>query len=162
MAATQQTSSVGAYNIVTQMIKKRVGNQTFYKPPNGGPNPIDTSPQAMLKRSGLFSIMLQDAVTLYTWYIEVEGGYFTDVEAQRNYFFHVGSNINCTVETPVINYLTITTPSADSGGRTYTIFLSKYFDQPPTIQQTSSNTFTGNVYIQISDYIATTSRRNWS
>lgn len=167
---TPAQSLVNSYSTLTQQVRKRIGTVTYSKINPSTPNPVDdnngqTIPQLqgapIPRRRGYFAIQVTDpTATAYTWRIEVSGGYFTDVLADINYYFHVGTNINCTVTTSATspNILYVTTPAADHGGRVYQIGFSTYFSFPASLYNTTYNTspIAGDLMITVTDYQAQT------
>lgn len=90
----------------------------------------------------------------------VKGGLDLDQNTPRRNYYHVtGVDDGCTITlptTPIPNVLYATTPTGDSGGRTYMFNFYPYASMQPTIYKQSGTPLADEFQIDITDYTTTT------
>jgi len=107
---------------------------------DGVSNPVDISPVKLTNIRGQLTISGVASDTGIVWTFQVQGGFGEFVEeVRRNFFFQIGTNINCTVSSPALNILEVTTPATDMGGRRYVFRFQPLSSFGPTIHQASVN-----------------------
>jgi hypothetical protein len=104
-----------------------------------GANPVDAGPVELPNVRGQLTFDVTSG-NGFNWGLEIIGGFgeFPD-DWTRNFTFSVGTERNCTVDTPQLNTIEVTTPAADAGGRRYVFNFFPPTSVPGTIQQTSVN-----------------------
>ena len=127
-----------------------VGNTVIE--PVGGVNPIVASPITLKNLRGQLKIKVVSGDNDYKSILHVDGGLGGDsqFDPQKNFYFVIGSNINCTVSTPSINTIVVTTLVGDAGGRVYQLVFNPFSPGiAPTIQQLGG-TAIGNFNVTVS------------
>jgi hypothetical protein len=124
---------------------------------NGTQNPVEVGPKTFNMTKGYTSVGVKDATTGYYFQFDVEGGNSADLSNPNSFLFIIqNSAVGCTVTfntfTNSTNY-TITTPSTDSGGRTYTFIFYNYPGILPTIQKATGTVLAGNLYVYSKDSV---------
>jgi len=100
---------------------------------------------------GTIEIVVIDLTTSYEFSFKVEGSCKTiDMLSPKNYFIVPGFNKGIATATLTdVNEITITTPAADSGGRTYVFTFNIIFNNPCTIQKTAGGALGGNIRVDV-------------
>ncbi len=137
---------VGQY-LVAPRFRNIISCVTF---PFNGTNPVDVSPQRLPNQRGQVMIQGTSVDNGFTWSFNVQGGIGEWPSAfTRDFYFVEGTNVNCTVATPAINTIVITTPAGDAGGRTYVFQFFPTESFGPTIEQTSGNVLTDDLIVKL-------------
>ena len=119
-----------------------------------GVNPVDLTPQQLPNQRGQLHMQGQSVDNNFTWSLDIFGGFGEfPTDFTQNFTFTEGTNVNCTVSTPQLNRIVVTTPATDAGGRIYILQFFPFKSFGPTIRQVSANTLTD-------DFIMTTTKYN--
>ncbi len=130
------------YNSIPRL--KRVVTNKIISPVSGA-NPADAGPVKLPNTRGNLIIVGTSGDNSFSWTLEVNGGHGRfPTDFTQNFFFQIGSNVNCTVITLQTNKLEITTPAGDSGGRKYILQFKPLQSVPPTVQQITGNIIGNN------------------
>jgi len=115
-----------------------------------GLNPVDTDsiPLKNLRGQMLFEITSLDNSFVSSLQISGGVGGDTQFDPSRNFYFAIGTNINCTVTTPVLNTIVVQTNILDAGGRTYELVFFPFTSRSPTIRRIAGTNI-GNSTLRI-------------
>lgn len=124
---------------------------------NGTNNPVEVAPTPFTMTKGYTTIGATDATTNYSWSFDVIGGTSPDLNNTSSFTFAIqGTAVGCTVTfnlfTSYTQY-TVTTPSSDSGGRTYVFIFYNYPGVQPTIQKTTGTAIAANLIVTSRDSV---------
>ena len=129
----------GITNFFTSVPRIRTIRTNKIFPSVGGANPVDAGAQQLPNIRGQLTITGTSS-NGYSWGLQITGGFgeFPDSPTQ-DFYFAVGTNMNCTVTTLQKNRIRVETEAADAGGRVYILQFYPFTAVPATIRQISVN-----------------------
>ena len=131
------------------VIPRRLKNTLDGATVEAGPTPYNMA-------RGYLTLYVKDNSTGYTFSFDIQGGY-TPVLTMTNSNFYIlqDTAFGCTVQFDSTNNYTVTTPLADSGGRTYTFVFYNYYSLKPTIQKSTGTTLATTITVVSRDAVWT-------
>ena len=133
---------VGSYNRVPRL-REIVTNEIIS--PISGSNPVDLGEVTLRNVRGQVQYTIISGDNLFTSMFKVVGGFNEwPNDPTRNWYPVNGSEVNCTIKSPQINKIEITTPAPDAGGRVYILTFVPLQSYGPTIRQNSVNIIGNN------------------
>ena len=141
--------------ILVPIIDERNYVKIFEKP-GANPNPVEVQNQPIPRVVGYrVKYTVEDVDTGFTFSFKVQGGINPNPFHTASYFYEIiGSETNVeSVDNTTLNIIDITTPAADSGGRTYRFTFSQSASIATQIRKTAGALLTGNLKVTITDYI---------
>lgn len=141
---------VGYYTSVPRI--RKVNTNTIIQA-IAGSNPINSGPVELPNVRGQLTINFESVDSGYTFSAEIQGGWGETQDAYtQNFYFSTGTEVGCTVITPVLNTIEFTTPAGDSGGRTYQMVFYPYVGTKYTIEKTAGADLTDDFIVSVIMY----------
>ena len=116
-----------------------------------GPSPLEVGAGVSVTHArGFITFRVEDLTTNYIWSFQTEGNPANALQlATFNHTLFTANQIGTASITQAGNVMTVTTPAADSGGRTYTVTFNPVGAQPTLVLKTGGAAIAGDATVQV-------------